>query len=182
MPAAREQITEWMQRASSGDDEAFGSLASAVQDDLFRFGLAFGLKHQDAAEMTQEVLLRAYRRRKRWTTGSDALAWLYGMAMNVARELTRKARRKGTLELNLDVLSLPVTDAEGNAEVAERTRLLTVALRNLPARQAEAITCRFLRQMSVKDTARVMGCAEGTVKAAVFAGLEKLRKAMAEKP
>ena len=110
MPAAREHISECMGRASSGDDEAFGAVASAVQDDLHRFGLAFGLNSADAAEMTQEVLLRAYRGRKRWQAGTDALAWLYGIAMNVVRELLRKGRRRRTLRLNLDILAHPAQD------------------------------------------------------------------------
>ncbi|MCD6303833.1 MAG: hypothetical protein J7M21_02595, partial [Planctomycetes bacterium] len=49
----------------------------------------------------------------------------------------------------------------------------------MPDRQRETIACRYLRQMSVRQTARVMGCAEGTIKAAALAGLKNLRKALA---
>ena len=52
--------------ASTGDDRAFGILATKVQDDLFRFALAQGLRHADAAEACQETLLRAYRSRSTW--------------------------------------------------------------------------------------------------------------------
>ena len=48
----------------------------------------------------------------------------------------------------------------------------------LPDRQREAVACRYLRGMTVRETAQAMSVAEGTVKAAVFAALEGLRKAM----
>ena len=181
MPPARENITKWMDRASSGDDEAFGALALAIQDDLYTFGLAFGLNSVDAAEMTQEVLLRAYHTRERWQPGTDAVAWLYAIAMNVVREFLRKGRRRAILSLNLDNLVCSEQTDQNQSDQGKPTQQLTRALAGLPPRQAEAITCRFLRQMSVSDAAAAMGCAEGTVKAAVFAGLENLRKAMGKK-
>ncbi len=181
MPSTREHISECMSKAASGDDEAFSSLAWAVQDDLYRFGLAFGLNTADAAEMTQEVLLRAYRGQKTWQAGTDALAWLYGIAMNVARELLRKHRKQRTLSMNLNILARPAQTPAEQSDRAKTHRQLTKALTDLPPRQAEAVTCRFLHQMSVADTASAMGCAEGTVKAAVFAGLKNLRKAMAKR-
>ena len=181
MSATREQIAEWMDRASSGDDEAFGQLALAVQDDLYRFGLAFALSPTDAAEMTQEALLRLYRNRRRWQPGTDALAWCYAIALNVIREFIRKRRRRATLALNLDTLACSAQVSQDSNDQGKAVTHLSEALAGLPPRQAEAITCRFLRQMSVADTAATMGCAEGTVKAAVFAGLKNLRKTMAKK-
>ena len=82
-----------MDRASSGDDEAFGPLASAWQDELFRLARAHGLGHADAAEAVQETFLRAYRIRRRWRRGARVWAWLAGIAMNVAREFRRKRAR-----------------------------------------------------------------------------------------
>jgi RNA polymerase sigma-70 factor (ECF subfamily) len=52
------------------------------------------------------------------------------------------------------------------------------AVAELPSRQREAIACRYLRRMSIKETAEAMGCAEGTVKSAVSAALERMRDIM----
>lgn len=62
----RAQINQWMNQAAIGNIDAFGKLALAVQDDMFRLVLAYGLNRADAAEATQEALLRAYRERKSW--------------------------------------------------------------------------------------------------------------------
>ena len=176
METDRADNTRRMDRASAGDEAAFGELAGRVQDRLFRFALAHGLQYADAAEATQEALLRAFERRETWRAGSDAVAWLYGIAMNVVREFRRSRRRVPPTGIDLAVLAAAPAPP-GDAEEAERARLVA-GLAALPARQREAVACRFLRQMNVRDAAAAMGCAEGTVKAAVFAALRNLRKAL----
>jgi RNA polymerase sigma-70 factor, ECF subfamily len=176
----RTRINLLMQRASSGDDGAFGALASAVQDELFRLALAQGLRWEDAAEATQEALLRAYARRSDWKGGSDAVAWLCGIAVNVVRECHRKARRQRVAPLEPDAregFGGVGTNAAAGEEAPdpEQLRCLAEAVAELPPRQREAVACRYLRRMSIRETAEAMGCAEGTVKSAVSAALETLR-------
>ena len=167
-----------MTQAAAGDDEAFGRLAGAVQDDLFRFALAHGLRRADAAEATQETLMRAYRARRQWRTDGDAVNWLLGIAMNAVRELYRKAGRGAIEGLDPSLLAGPSGDPAGPLEDGEALAGLAKAIGRLPPRQREAVTCRHLRQLSVRDTAAAMGCAEGTVKAAVFAAMENLKRMM----
>ena len=178
MAQDRTEISRRMDRASRGDDTAFAELAGWVQDDLFRFGLAHGLRRADAAEATQEALMRAYRQRHRWRRGSDAMAWLYGITMNVVREFRRKGRQDAAGGLDPDLLSDASRGADDAGAQAEALRHLAEAVASLPPRQREAVTCRYLRQMSVAETAAAMGCAEGTVKASVSAALRNLRSAI----
>ena len=183
----RSSCSKLMDKASSGDDAAFGTLAMAVQDDLFRFGLAHSLRHADAAEAVQEVFLRAYAARKSWQVGGDAVSYLYGIAMNVVREFVRRNRRRGGEGLELDSLAGGDCDRpgaigrghealSGDGDDARQRDQLARAMAGLPPRQQEAVACRYLLQMDLRQTADIMGCAEGTVKAAVFAGLANLRK------
>ncbi|MGB2821331.1 MAG: RNA polymerase sigma factor [Phycisphaerae bacterium] len=174
MPTDRTMIGELMDRASSGDNGAFGELALAVRDELFRLALALGLAYEDAAEAAQEALLRAYAGRARWKSGSDAMAWLCGITMNVVREQRRKERRKATW-LDGQRGELAAAGPEEQGLDGDEVRRLAEALNELPARQREAVACRYLRRRSIRQTAEAMGCAEGTVKSAVFAGLKRLR-------
>jgi RNA polymerase sigma-70 factor (ECF subfamily) len=178
MPLERSKATELMDRASSGDDEAFGVLAAAHQDDLHRLALSQGLCAADAAEVCQEAMMRAYRRLDAWRRGGDARAYLAGIAVNVAREFRRRKRGE---RLGLDpaiVEAAMSTEAPAKPSPADGVdvRRLAEALELLPPRQREAVTCRYLNRMSVAQTAKALGCAEGTVKAAVFAALGNLRK------
>ncbi len=51
------------------------------------------------------------------------------------------------------------------------------AVRQLPDRQRQAIVCRYYVQMTVRETAVAMRCAEGTVRALTSQGLSNLRGA-----
>jgi RNA polymerase sigma factor (sigma-70 family) len=176
----RQKVNALMEQASAGDDGAFGVLAVTVQDELFRLALAQGLRREDAAEATQEVLMRAYVGRAEWRGGSDAMAWLCGFALNVVREYQRKERRRAVIWLDL---SEDKTSGEAGTDgtarkdglAPEQLQYLREAISGLPPRQREAIACRYLRRMSIRETADAMGCAEGTVKSAVAAALESLR-------
>lgn len=184
MAQDRRELDRLMDLTSSGDDEAFGALAGAVQDRLFRFALAHGLRHDDAADAVQETLLRAYRGRTRWKVGGSASAWLYGIAMNVVRERRRRLGRWKSSGQAPDFDGLVAVcddDAGADEENAEKLRQLARAMAKLAGRQREAVSCRYLQRMSVRETAQAMGCAEGTVKAAVHAALRNLRDSMAEK-
>ncbi len=180
----RSELDGLMDLTSSGDDGAFGSLAGKVQDRLFRFALAHGLRHGDAADVVQETLLRAYQGRARWKIGGRVTAWLYGIAMNVVRERRRRlARRESPVPAPDGLVAVCDDEAERpdeKIEKAEDLHRLARSVAQLPERQREAVSCRYLLRMSVRQTAEMMGCAEGTVKAAVHAALANLRDFMAE--
>ena len=165
-----------MSRAAGGDRDAFGQLAELVGPVVYRFCLAhLPLPMRDSApDARQECFLRAWKNRRRFRTGGNAIAWLMGIALNVVRERRRKFR---------PALSLDDFEPAEGAIVGpdERIETLTKAVETLPARQREALACRFLRGMSVAETAAVMGCAEGTVKAAVFKAIANLQKMMKRK-
>ena len=55
------------------------------------------------------------------------------------------------------------------------TQIVT-ALRRLPARQREAFTLRVLEELDVADTARIMGCSEGSVKTHLSRARDALQK------
>ena len=186
MPADRTRINALMDRASVGDHDTFGVLASAAQDELFRLALAHGLRREDAAEATQETLLRAYAGRHKWNRGADAMAWLCGILLNVVRECHRRPRPCSMVWD--DPAGHQAADRGGPATAQdddpgpEELRQLSEAISRLPPRQREAIACRYLRGMSLRQTAEVMGCAEGTVKSAASAALVRLREILQRTP
>ena len=59
--------------------------------------------------------------------------------------------------------NVPSNPAE-QVEQAQVIRLIEEALENLPGRQREAFLLRYWEEMDVAETARVMGCSEGSVK------------------
>jgi RNA polymerase sigma-70 factor, ECF subfamily len=165
-----------LMRQAADDSASFGRLAGAVKDNLYRLARAQGLDTHDAGDVVQETLLRAWGKRKHYQPGRDATNWLMGFAINVVRERRRAERRHNPTHSD-DVGTQPVVHDDAHDET-DRLADLDAALDALPDRQREVVACRYLRQMSVQQTADVLGIAEGTVKAATAAGLDNLRKRM----
>jgi RNA polymerase sigma factor (sigma-70 family) len=87
----------------------------------------------------------------------------------VIDERRRPHRRE---RLAAETPTTPVGD--GTGEVDERQRVLA-ALAGLPARRRACVVLRFHLDLSVAETARVLGCSEGTVKSQTSAALHHLR-------
>ncbi|MEM7050443.1 MAG: RNA polymerase sigma factor [Acidobacteriota bacterium] len=137
----------------------------------FVFRLACGvLGDRDLADdATQEVFLRMARGRRRWRPRAQFRTWLYKLTVNTCRELERRRRRqrRETPVAAIAAVPSPLTDL-----------VLDQAFRELPLRQREAVILRFLEGLSTRETARVMGCREGTVKSHLHRALETLRRGL----
>ncbi|MHC4718133.1 MAG: RNA polymerase sigma factor, partial [Planctomycetota bacterium] len=166
-----------MARAADGDADAFAALAELTAAAVFRFALAHLPPHlrDQAEDVRQETYLRAWRVRKAFRRSGRAVGWLLGIALNVVRERRRRGRH---LSLS-DPAGVPGPDPP---DEDERLGRLGRAVEALPDRQREAVTCRFLRGLSVAQTARAMGCAEGTVKATVFKAIVNLQRMVSDIP
>ena len=124
--------------------------------------LAYALSGSRAAaeDIAQEAFLRAYRDWDRVGSYEHQAAWVRRVAANLAtsglrrrlveaRALARLAARR---EPSLDPLP---------AENADFWR----AVRALPHRQAQAVALYYLEDLSIQQTAAVLDCAQGTVRA-----------------
>ena len=122
-----------------------------------------------AEELAQDALVRAW---ERWdTVGAMASpeAWTYRTAFNLASSRYRRRAAERRARQRLDTLRPPGTDQPA---VDHHVR---DAVQALPPRQRAVIACRFFLDLSVEDTASLLECAPGTVKAATSQALSTLR-------
>jgi RNA polymerase sigma factor (sigma-70 family) len=125
-----------------------------------------------AEDIAQEAFLRAYRDWDRVGSYAHQAAWVRRVAANLATAGLRRrlvearalARLAGRREPALDPLP---------AENADFWR----AVRALPTRQAQAVALYYLEDLSIQQTAQVLDCAEGTVRAQ----LVKARRTLARR-
>lgn len=134
-----------------------------------------------ARDATQETALRFLRELPSFRGQSSVRTWSIGIALNVTRELRRGGRTPDHLARAGVELGGPAPQsAEVNAEASEQLAALRTTLESLPDRQREAVVLRFLEGMSVEETAAVMQCAAGTVKATVHQALRSLRQKLSQ--
>jgi len=137
----------------------FDEFFSREQAALVRYCWGLTVDREAARDVAQEAMTRAYRE---WATvgadGSNPTAWTRTVALNLVRSQWRRdevaADRAGAL-----VAERRSTEVDTAGDVD-----LDRALRSLPARQREAVVLHHLLDLSVADSAALMGVGESTVK------------------
>jgi RNA polymerase sigma-70 factor (ECF subfamily) len=178
-----------LEAARRGDRGAQAALLRQLQDPWYRLCLGLtGGNAEDARDAVQETALRFLRELPRFRGDSSLSTWSMGIAINVVREMRRRTRPTRLVgssdddDVRHDARSNPMAATlrvarppDDEATLNESRSLLRDALRDLPQRQREALLLRYFEGLSIDDTAAVMSCANGTVKATVHQALRALR-------
>lgn len=165
---------ELVKRFKSGDRRAFDAIVRRFQDRVFRLASVWLYDEQAAADVTQEVFVRGFRGLQRFHFRSEPFTWLYRVTRNVCREFNRTRRGEALVDEPPDTSSVP----EGQVAALDVARRVRDLVAKLPERQREVVMLRIFEDLSVKETARAMGCREGTVKALLHKATNGLRISM----
>ena len=164
-----------IEAARRGDRAAQAQLLTALQDVWFRFCLSQLRGDRDrAADATQETGMRFLRQLASFRGESQLQTWSLSIALNVVREM-RRVRGFETLDAAPEPAGTTTSPVMRLFD-EDQSAVLKQTLASLPDRQREAITLRFFEELSVEETATVMQCAAGTVKATVHQALRSLRE------
>lgn len=162
---------ELVTRFRSGDPEAFDAIVRRYRDPIYRLVCVWLYDGQQAEDAAQEVFLRAWTGLRRFRFRAAPFTWLYRTARNVCSEFNR---RRAAQPLDGDPLDGEGTP-ERQADDIERARRVRQLVAALPERQREVVLLRLFEGLPVRDTARAMGCREGTVKALLHKAMHRLR-------
>jgi len=179
-------------RRLAGDlDDAFPTLVEEHRDRLYTIALRQLGSTSDAEEVAQDSLVRAYRAMAGYSRERRAelrlRPWLAAICVNLARNRRRRvadrqppSRLDDAVEAGYDPPAAaswePTHQAARRESAAEMAELLLVLS---PAVRA-AVILRHVDGLSVAEVAEALGRPEGTIKAQVSRGLERLRAALAE--
>jgi RNA polymerase sigma-70 factor (ECF subfamily) len=174
-----------VQRAQSGDADAFGELYDLYVDAVFRYISYRVGSRQLAEDLTSETFLRALRRIGSFTwQGRDVGAWFVTIARNLVADHYKSSRYR--LEITTDDVTesgarLDSADSPEGAVIESMTnRVLLEAVRQLNAEQQECIALRFLQGLSVAETAKAMGKNDGAIKALQYRAVRSLGRLLPE--
>ena len=172
-------------RARQGDGEAFRVLVERHSQTLFRLAFRMTGNEQDAEDVVQESLLRAYRQMGRFESRANFGTWLYRIVANCSVDLMRakQSRHDQSKGESLDaVTDVPATEGHGPerlAESAEIARRVNDALGELSALERAAFTLRHHEGRSIQEISKILGLGTSAAKHSVFRAVKKLRVALA---
>lgn len=166
---------EAIRRARRGDEEAWLILVREHQTALFRLAYLLLGDADDAEDVAQDALIRAYHSLARFDGTRPLRPWLLQIVRNLAHNRRRTLRRyvaAVTKWWQQTEATAVVPDPATAPSVAE---LLRQAVQRLPRADQEVIYLRYFLELSVAETAATLAVAEGTVKSRLSRALGRLR-------
>jgi RNA polymerase sigma-70 factor (ECF subfamily) len=159
------------------DPTAFGALYELHHDRIYRYLCTRTANPEDAADLLQQVFLRAFDALPQYRPGKGPfVAWLFGIARNLSSNLHRARRPSITWDLVPEVLRADSGDLE--AEVLRREDLtrLSRAFNALPADKRELLVLRFVAGLTAAEIASVVGKSHAATKKQLSRTLQTLKE------
>ncbi|WP_446211964.1 SigE family RNA polymerase sigma factor [Micromonospora sp. IBSANI012] len=156
---------------TEGTDGEFTAFVNERGDALLRVAYALAGNQHAAEDLLQNALAKAYARWPRIRGDAEPYVRriLYHDQVSGWRRLSRRRE--------VPVAELPErAGGRDSGHDSDLRLLLRDALRELPPRQRAVLTLRYLENLSVEQTAAVLGCRTGTVASQASRALARLRE------
>lgn len=174
-----------VKRSQEGDRRAFEQLARSRQGPLLAFLRRMLGDEDDARDVCQETLLRAYLGIRALREPDRVDAWLHRIAVNQCRDRHRRAASRPLRAVCLDEpeaseVPSPEAGPEELAEQGDRARAVRAALARLSEDQRTAIVLREYQGFTSAEIATITGVPAATVRSRIFYGLRALARILRE--
>lgn len=171
--------------AKAGDRQAFAELWHAHYGEVFRYAYYRLSDRATAEDITSETFIRAINKigtfGEAW--GGGFPAWLVTIARNLIADRYKSSRHRMEISVE-EMLDADRTVDGPELDVLERLQgaALRDAVTQLNELQRECIELRYLRGLTVAETAQAMGSNEGAVKALTWRALRTLGRLIRTDP
>ena len=151
----------------------FIDLVRAEQESLRRFLLALcGGDSQEADDIAQDALVRAYVASGSFLGLSKFSTWLFRIAYNCYIDHCRKIKPETIQPDSPQALDIPATD---ETDAAFKYQQLYMALDRLPEKEKASIILHYFEDRSIKEIASILEIPPGTVKYNLSIGRNHLK-------
>ncbi|HXW57573.1 MAG TPA: sigma-70 family RNA polymerase sigma factor [Candidatus Cybelea sp.] len=174
---------ELVTELQAGSDAAFDFLVTYYHSGVYNLVYGILADPADAADVTQEVFLRAFRGIRGFRRGSSLKTWLYRIsvrqALNHRRWCWRHHRQQISIDAQEDGTALELRDGEATPferfASQEMQGKVRQALGEVPAVFRSAVILRDLEGLSYEEIAEVLEVSMGTVKSRILRGRRMLK-------
>ncbi|MBN1342832.1 MAG: sigma-70 family RNA polymerase sigma factor [Phycisphaerae bacterium] len=189
-------MADVIRRAQGRDPAAFEALVDAYSHRLYGFIYRLTGNRDDADDLLQEVFVRVVRMIVKYQDDGRFEAWLFRIAMNLARDRVRRIRKSPIVSIQeygppdegdrapgiLDRTPGHERGPPETLELADQVDRLQWALDQLGQAEREVIMLRHFSGLPFNQIAELMGTPLGTALARAHRGLRRLRLIMEEAP
>ncbi|MCR4804921.1 MAG: sigma-70 family RNA polymerase sigma factor [Clostridia bacterium] len=168
--------------AVSGDEQAFASLISAVQNKAYAMAYRYMGNDADTRDAMQEAFIKMYRYLGTFQGGSSFETWFFRILINTCLDELRK-RKHASEQEDIDEHYEIADEREGTEELLlkkERQKAVRDAIKQLSEDAKNIIILRELQGLSYEELADVLDIEPGTVKSRLNRAKQKLKSILME--
>jgi len=152
-----------------------GALLPAYRRGIFSYLRRRGFSAEEADDLTQETLIRAYRHLTGFR-GVSMGAWIYRIAANVAVDHLRKQHLPTVPLETVPVLPAAADDPTAGLAREETGELVRSVVDGLPECHRRVLRLRYYEERSLSEIGGMMNCSPLAAKLRVFRAVTALRK------
>ncbi|MDN4524931.1 sigma-70 family RNA polymerase sigma factor [Fictibacillus fluitans] len=158
-----------VKKAKRGNEKAFAELMQGEKHKLYRMAYLYVKNEDDALDVVQETIYKAYISIKKLKEPDYFSTWLTRILIHTALDFIKKNK-----------LTVPFSEMEeffptrGDRLIDERLDLAE-AIEQLEERYKTVIILRYFNDLSIKQIADCLNCPEGTVKTNLHRAINKLK-------
>jgi RNA polymerase sigma-70 factor, ECF subfamily len=145
-------------------------------DRIYRFVYSHVRNREVAEDLTSQIFLKATRSLDLKQSAHSATAWLFRVAQTTIADYWRAYYRRvatHSLEALVEAGWEGPSDADPPRVGSDAAERVEDILQALPKRDREVLTCRFLLNLSLQQTALSMGVTETNVKVMQYRALRR---------
>jgi RNA polymerase sigma-70 factor (ECF subfamily) len=175
------EVTLLVERAKTGDREAYGELVRRFENSVFAMALSRVRDPLEAQELAQDVFVHAMRKLPQLRDARCFAGWLRRITARMAiNRLTRRGPLFGADPELLEAVQAHDRTAEENFAVREAVEQLKAALAELKPLDRTTLEAFYLRGRSLKQMAREFDVPTGTIKRRLHVARQRLKEVLEE--
>ncbi len=172
---------QMIERALLGDAEAFDQLVVCYAPRLLRMAYVLVGNREDAEDLAQEALSKAYFKLDSFAGRSSFFTWLYRITVNLSISKRRKRRLESThRSVALDDAPPPATEqtADQTLDTQEQLDRMRAAIEQLEEDRRTVLVLRDIEGLDYSEIAGVLDIPKGTVRSRLHRARSDLRERM----
>ena len=175
MPNYEDQQLVEMLRDPARQRKGFECMVCQYSEQLYWQVRRIVLTHDDANDILQNALLKAWTSLATFHGDSKLITWLTRIAINEALDFTRKQKNRSMLSTDDDGLGIASRlMADDYFDGDETEAQLQEAIATLPEVQRTVFQMRYYDEMKYSDISRILGTSEGGLKASYHIAVKKI--------
>ncbi|RWA75467.1 MAG: sigma-70 family RNA polymerase sigma factor [Mesorhizobium sp.] len=169
-----------MARAQDGDSAAYLRLLEATTPYLRSLASRWFRDQRDIEDAVQDVFLTVHAIRHTYDPARPFGPWLVAIARRRFVDRVRRNIRQRTHETPLTAVQETFIESEANLEESLDRMGLEGLIEKLPPKQQQAVSLLKLKEMSLKEAAKVSGMSIVSLKVATHRALKDLRRMLTD--